>query len=65
MKDIVIFDLDGTLADGTHRLHFCRKDNYNETWAWKPFNMACKDDAPIKITSNCVTPLIVAMPLQY
>ncbi len=48
MKDIVIFDLDGTLADGTHRLHLLPKDNYNETWAWKPFNMACKDDAPIK-----------------
>lgn len=48
MKDIVIFDLDGTLADGTHRLHLLPKDNYNETWAWKPFNMACKDDAPIR-----------------
>lgn len=47
MKDIVIFDLDGTLADGTHRLHLLPKDNYGETWAWKPFNMACKDDAPI------------------
>lgn len=48
MKDVVIFDLDGTLADGTHRLHLLPKDNYGETWAWKPFNMACKDDAPIK-----------------
>lgn len=48
MKDIVIFDLDGTLADGTHRLHLLPKDNYDQTWAWKPFNMACKDDAPIK-----------------
>lgn len=42
MKDIVIFDLDGTLADGTHRLHLLPKDNYNETWAWKPFNMALR-----------------------
>lgn len=48
MKDIVIFDLDGTLADGTHRLHLLPKDNYGETWAWKPFNMACKDDEPIR-----------------
>ncbi len=43
MKDIVIFDLDGTLADGTHTTP-SPKDNSNETWAWKPFNMACKDD---------------------
>lgn len=48
MKDIVIFDLDGTLADGTHRLHLLPKDNYGETRAWKPFNMACIDDQPIK-----------------
>lgn len=48
MKDIVIFDLDGTLADGTHRLHLLPKDNYSKTWAWKPFNMACKDDEPIR-----------------
>ncbi len=25
MKDIVIFDLDGTLADGTHAYTCCRK----------------------------------------
>ncbi len=48
MKEIIIFDLDGTLADGKHRLHLLPRDNYGETSAWKQFNMACFDDAPIK-----------------
>lgn len=33
----LIFDLDGTLADGTHRLHL--------TGSWTEFNRASKDDA--------------------
>jgi len=36
-----VFDLDGTLADCTHRLHHLeRKD-------WRAFFAACGDDAPI------------------
>lgn len=44
MKPIYIFDLDGTLADCTHRLPFItgeRKD-------WRAFFAACVDDKPIE-----------------
>jgi phosphoglycolate phosphatase-like HAD superfamily hydrolase len=41
MKNIVLFDLDGTLALIEHRLHFIegKKD-------WRKFFAACKDDLP-------------------
>ena len=43
-RDIVIFDIDGTLADISHRQHMVqgrRKD-------WRGFFAACVDDAPHK-----------------
>ena len=39
----VVFDLDGTLADITHRLHHIEPPNKN----WPAFFRACGDDAPI------------------
>ena len=42
MKTIV-FDLDGTLAGITHRLHFIKDGNHD----WDGFFAACVDDAPI------------------
>jgi hypothetical protein len=36
-----IFDIDGTLADVTHRLHFLKDEN------WDGFYEACDEDAPI------------------
>ncbi len=48
-KNIVVFDLDGTLADGRHRLHLLpNKGNAHKDAAWEAFNMACSDDAPIR-----------------
>lgn len=38
----VIFDLDGTLADTRHRLHFIEKTPKD----WQGFFNACKDDIP-------------------
>lgn len=38
----VIFDLDGTLADITHRLHYIKGEKKN----WDAFHAACVDDAP-------------------
>lgn len=38
----VIFDLDGTLADITHRLHFIKRDKPD----WNSFHDACVNDAP-------------------
>ena len=39
----VVVDLDGTVADCTHSLHFIN----GETKDWKGFYEACKDDKPI------------------
>jgi len=43
-----IFDLDGTLADLTHRLHFIKCDKPD----WGGFFKACRDDKPIWPTIN-------------
>jgi hypothetical protein len=49
-KYIYIFDLDGTLSDGTHRLHLLPKKDLHLTESWTAFNMAAGDDAPIEDT---------------
>jgi phosphoglycolate phosphatase-like HAD superfamily hydrolase len=41
---IFIVDIDGTLADCSHRLHFIS----NEPKNWNAFFNACKDDEPIR-----------------
>lgn len=48
-KNIVVFDLDGTLADGRHRLHLLpNKDDAHKDAAWNRFNLACVDDVPLR-----------------
>lgn len=47
MKDIIVFDLDGTLRDGTHRSHLVPKEKLDRTESWDAFNRACGKDAPI------------------
>jgi phosphoglycolate phosphatase-like HAD superfamily hydrolase len=44
----VIFDLDGTLADGRHRLHLLPTKDYDKTASWTRFNMAAVDDIPFQ-----------------
>lgn len=46
-KTVIVWDLDGTLADGKHRLHLLPTKDHNKTEAWRPFNLASCDDAPI------------------
>ncbi|QGH45102.1 polynucleotide 5' kinase/3' phosphatase [Ralstonia phage Reminis] len=47
MKDTYIFDLDGTLSDGRHRLHLLpAKEDAHKTQAWDAFNLAAGDDLP-------------------
>lgn len=49
IKDTIIWDLDGTLACGKHRLHLLPKpEDANVTSGWLRFNMASGADAPIK-----------------
>jgi len=43
---MIIFDLDGTLADITHRLHFIQKEPKD----WDGFFAACVADKPIAHT---------------
>lgn len=40
---IIAFDLDGTLADITHRLHYIQKQPKD----WRAFFAACENDTPI------------------
>lgn len=47
MKNIVIFDLDGTLADGRHRLHALPKKSPEEPRSWDEFNRLSIHDTPI------------------
>lgn len=42
---LVVFDLDGTLADLTHRLHFIDKNRVSPDW--DAFHKACVYDKPI------------------
>lgn len=46
-KTIIVWDLDGTLACGKHRLHLLPTKNLDTTQSWLPFNMACAKDSPI------------------
>lgn len=43
MRPLYIFDLDGTLADCTHRLHYIEGPEKD----WRAFFAACKADTPI------------------
>jgi phosphatidate phosphatase APP1 len=43
MRQCYIIDIDGTVADLTHRRHFVENKPKN----WPAFNAACKDDTPI------------------
>jgi hypothetical protein len=48
MKKAVIFDLDGTLACGKHRLHLLpRHEDAHIDTAWERFSLAAGDDSPI------------------
>jgi len=47
-KNIIIFDLDGTLADIEHRLHFINGEEKN----WSGFFNACDGDSVIEDTAN-------------
>lgn len=47
MKDTYVFDLDGTLADGRHRLHLLpHADVAHKTQSWDTFNLAADKDMP-------------------
>lgn len=47
---VVIFDYDGTLSDGTHRLKFLPTKDLHLTESWIEFNRMCVGDSPIRDT---------------
>jgi len=44
--EAIIFDLDGTLADVQHRLHYIQKNTDDSCVNWEAFNSACDKDEP-------------------
>jgi hypothetical protein len=46
MKNIVLFDIDGTIANIDHRLHYLRRENID----WTEFESQCEYDLPIPAT---------------
>lgn len=59
-KPIVIVDLDGTLSDGSHRLHLLPTENLHLTESWSEFNRAAAADSPIKSTIAVINGLWVS-----
>jgi hypothetical protein len=45
MKKFIICDIDGTIADLTHRLHYIKPDEGRKK-NWYEFHMRCIDDKP-------------------
>lgn len=45
MLHTVVFDIDSTIADPSHRMHMIRHPMSDEDWC--NFTMGCHDDAPI------------------
>lgn len=56
-KGIAIIDLDGTLSDGTHRLHLLPTKDLHLTESWREFNVAAIGDSPIQNTIDVVNAL--------
>lgn len=53
---MIVFDLDGTLADCSHRVHLVPEKGGD----WAPFHAACGEDEPIRPMVNLLTMLVKA-----
>lgn len=61
MSKCYLFDIDGTLADCSHRLKHIRDTPKD----WRAFFAACKDDAPIQHIIDLVLKLRETTPIVY
>lgn len=59
-KGVVIVDYDGTLSNGSHRLHMLPKNDLHLTESWTQFNQAAKHDTPISDTISIINGLWVS-----
>ncbi len=57
MNEIIVFDLDGTVADCQHRLHYISADETAKP-DWDAFYMACGDDYPMHPTIDICRKLV-------
>lgn len=65
MKKIIICDIDGTIANLQHRLHFIKnpdgsKKSYKDT-DWDSFHKACVDDEPYTDVIEVMCSLVLGM----
>lgn len=58
IKTTVIFDIDGTLADVRHRVHFVSSDEKSER-DWKSFNAEMIHDTPVEDVVKLVDMFVV------
>lgn len=56
-RRVAIFDYDGTLSDGSKRLHLLPTKDLHLTKSWSKFNRAAKHDDPIKSTIEVMNSL--------
>jgi len=55
-RRVIIFDIDGVLADASHRIHYI--DGNASQKDWSAFYEACDDDEPIKANVAMLTMLL-------
>ncbi|AQY55263.1 polynucleotide kinase [Escherichia phage vB_EcoS_ESCO41] len=56
-KTVYLFDYDGTLSDGTHRLHKLPTKDLHLTESWSEFNRLSEYDQPIESTIQVMNSL--------
>ena len=64
-EKVFIIDLDGTLFDGTHRVHLLPKGDGATCDQWVEFNKACVDDTPIRDNMELVARAMACDPELY
>lgn len=59
--ECVIFDIDGTLANTSHRLHFLTQEKKD----WDGFYAECKNDKPISEMVNLLNLILTECPVVF
>ncbi len=66
---MIVFDIDGTLSDPTHRLHLIRQGPNKHDWPkskkWPDFFAAAKDDSPIPEIVQLAQDLGTITPIEF
>ena len=60
----VVFDLDGTLSDDTHRKHLLPKSENRDNRDWEPYSLASVDDPPFDPVVNLLQTLSMAHEIE-